>query len=62
MQVLGGGGPLLFCVMKFLSCPHKVVGWCERFSNFLPMFDVVLCGDVVRELFASSRVEVSRIK
>ena len=50
MQV-GGGGPLSFYEMMLWSCARKVVG-CERFGEGLPMFFVVLCDDVVRELFA----------
>ena len=45
-----GGGPLSFYVMMLRSCARKVVG-CERFGEGSPMFLVVLCDDVVRELF-----------
>ena len=59
MQVWGE--PLSICVVMLWSCARKVVN-CERFGEGLPMFFVVLCDDVVRELFASGRDEVSRIE
>ena len=48
-----GGDPLPFRVMR------KIVG-CERFREGSPVFFVVLCDDVVRELFASGGDEASR--
>ena len=49
----GRGDPLLFFVMMLWNCARKVVG-SERFGEGSPMFFVVLCDDVVRELFARS--------
>ena len=47
MQV--DGDPLSFGVLMLWSCARKIVG-CERFGEEPPMFFVVLCDDVVREL------------
>ena len=56
----GMGSSLSFCVMMLWaeSCPQG----CGRFGEGLRMFLVVLCDDVVRQLFASGRAEVSRIE
>ena len=58
---MGSSG--IFCVMMLWSCERKVVG-CERVGKGSHMLFVVLllCDDVVRELFANGRDEVSRIE